>query len=296
MKTNELLRAVRLQVWNWPAVINFTMSGTAAGFYLINLFFGELTAQMKNPAYVTIYKLTAPLLVSIGFLVLIFEAGRPLNGKYLFNKLKSSWMSREVLSGIAFICFTLTEFILPSPVIKAFAAAAAVGLLFSQGFMVFRCYAVIAWNEPIMPIHFLVSGVCLGFGLILLWASSFPLHLSIIVLLIGFIFLIFDAVLCMVYWRKNLSKALQKGTRSPAQHLSQKIIIGLGRFIPAVFLLLLIIEVETNFHFRSAYILCLFVGVVIIFGNVYQKYALMMKANYLRKVESGQIKLDALRT
>ena len=297
MKNKELLKGVRLKVWQWPAVINFTLSGAAGGFYLIDLFFGEKTVKLESPIQIAIYNLTAPLLACLGFLIVAFEVGSPFKGIYLLNRLKTSWMSREVICGLAFICFASVRFIFPHPVIKALAGAAAIGLLFSQGFLVYRCCAVAAWNEPTIPVHFFISGACLGFGLILLWAPAFQLHLRTLLLFTGFILLNLDAVVWVVYLRNNVSQSLREGTQPlRLQHLHLKIIIGFGRLLPAMLLLLVILAVTLNFYITLTNMLSVVIGAIIILGGVYQKSTLMLKGNYFRMLRSGEIKLNAYRS
>ena len=296
MKKNGLLKAVRLKVWHWPAVINFTLSGAAGGFYLLNLFFGEMAAKLESPIQIAIYNLTAPLLVWLGFLMVAFEAGSPFKGIYLLNKLKTSWMSREVISGLLFICFASIGLIFPHPLIKTFAGAAVIGLLFSQGFLVYRCCAVTAWNEPIIPVHFFVSGACLGFSLIMAWASVARLHITIFLLLTGFILVCLDAAIWIAYLRKNMNQALLEGTRPLYLYLPLKVSIGLLHVLPAALLLILLPAITLNNHSTLTAILSLFVGVIIFCGGVYQKFALIFKANYFRKLTSGEIKLNAYRS
>jgi DMSO reductase anchor subunit len=295
LKKNDLLQAVRLQVWHWPAVINFTLSGAAGGFYLLNLFFGELAVKLESPIQVAIYNLTAPLLVCLGFLIVAFEAGSPVKGIYLLNKLKTSWMSREVISGLAFICFATIILIFPHPVIKALAGAAVTGLLFSQGFLVYRCCAVTAWNEPTIPVHFFVSGACMGFALIMAWAPITRSHINIFLLFTGFILLSLNGAIWIVYLRKSMNKALIEGARPLYLYLPIKMSIGLTHVLPATLLLLLIAAIALNVHTTLTATLSLFVGAIILCSGLYQKFVLIFKANYFRKLASGEIKLNAYR-
>jgi DMSO reductase anchor subunit len=295
LNKNGLLPAVRLQVWHWPAVINFTLSGAAGGFYLLNLFFGKMAVKLESPIQVAIYNLTAPLLVCLGFLMVAFEAGSPFKGIYLLNKLKTSWMSREVISGLLFICFAFSGLIFSHPVIKTLAGAAVIGLLFSQGFLVYRCCAVTAWNKPIIPVLFFVSGACLGFSLIMAWASITQSQINILLLWTGFILVCLDAAIWIVYLRKNMNQALLEGIRPLYLYLPLKVSIGLAYVLPATLLLVLISANTLNIHSTLKVILSLFAGTIIFCGGVYQKFALIFRANYFRRLTSGEIKLNAYR-
>jgi hypothetical protein len=127
------------------------------------------------------------------------------------------------------------------------------------------------------------------------WASVTRLHITIFLLLTGFILVCLDAAIWIAYLRKNMNQALLEGTRPLYLYLPLKVSIGLAHVLPAALLLLLLPAIALNNHSTLTAILSLFVGVIIFCGGVYQKFALIFKANYFRKLTSGEIKLNAYR-
>ena len=163
----ELVRLKKERVWRWPAVANFLLGGTGAGFYLLSSVH-QLWQAGSHPGAAGI---VSPLLVSLGFLSLTLEAGRPLRGVYLLSNLRNSWMSIEVLSGGLFVFSALADRLLPGFILHAVAACAAMGLIVSHGFIFYRSRAMTAWNLPVMPLIFFSSALVLGGGLLFIGSA-----------------------------------------------------------------------------------------------------------------------------
>ena len=159
----ELIPATRQRVWGVPAALNFALGGLGAGFYAA----AALMAGLQPSPEVTLASWLGPLLVFAGFAAVAAEAGRPLRGPRVLARVRTSWMSRELVLGAAFAALALAEWMTPSPVLRALAVAVALALAAAQGFIVRRARAVVAWDVPVMPLVFLVSALVSGAGLLL---------------------------------------------------------------------------------------------------------------------------------
>lgn len=160
----EMLPAQRQVLWGWPAVINFTLGGLGAGWYVVAL----LAAGFERSPGVTAASWAAPVLVLAGFAAVAAEAGRPLRGPRVLMRLRTSWMSRELLVGIAFVLLLAADLAFPLRLHRAQAMVAAILLALAQGFIVRRARGVTAWDVPIMPLLFLLSALVSGAGAYLL--------------------------------------------------------------------------------------------------------------------------------
>ncbi len=160
----EMLPAQRQALWGWPAVINFALGGLGAGWYVIAV----LAAGFERSPGVTAASWAAPVLVLAGFAAVAAEAGRPLRGPRVLMRLRTSWMSRELLIGIAFVLLVAADLAFPLRLHRVQAMVAAILLALAQGFIVRRARGVTAWDVPIMPLLFLLSALLSGAGAYLL--------------------------------------------------------------------------------------------------------------------------------
>jgi len=183
----EMLPAQQQALWGWPAVINFALGGLAAGWYVVAL----LAAGLERSPGVTAASWAAPVLVLAGFAAVAGEAGRPLRGPRVLMRLGTSWMSRELLIGIAFVLLIAADLIYPLRLHRMQAAAAAVLLALAQGFILRGARAIPAWSVSIMPLLFLLSALLSGAGAHLLLEAgagralaSAPV-LGVLVLIVG---------------------------------------------------------------------------------------------------------------
>jgi DMSO reductase anchor subunit len=159
----ELIAATRQQVWRAPAVCNFTLGGLGAGFYAA----AAVAAGFGASAGVALAAWLGPALVLAGFVAVAAEAGRPLRGPRVLTRVRTSWMSRELVLGGAFAALALAEWLAPSPAQRALTTAAAMAVVAAQGFLVRRGRAVAAWDAPVMPVLFVASALVSGAGLLL---------------------------------------------------------------------------------------------------------------------------------
>ena len=160
----EMLPAQQQARWGSPAVVNFVLGGLGAGWYVVAV----LAAGLERSAGVTAASWAAPVLVLAGFAAVAAEAGRPLRGLRVLTRLRTSWMARALLIGIAFALLVAADLAFPPRVHRAQALIAAVLLALAQGFIVRREEGVIAWDVAIMPPLFLLSALLSGAGAYLL--------------------------------------------------------------------------------------------------------------------------------
>ena len=159
----ELIPATRQRVWRLPAVLNFALGGLGVGFYAAAI---AAAGRGASPA-VDLASWLGPALVVMGFVAVAAEAGRPLRGPRVLRRVRTSWMSRELLLGGAFAGLALAAWFAPSPAQRALAAATGLAVAAAQGFLVRRARAVVAWDVPAMPPLFVVSALVSGAGLLL---------------------------------------------------------------------------------------------------------------------------------
>lgn len=157
----ELIPAERQALWGWPAVLNFVFGGAGAGLYLA----AALAAGGGPSPALTVASWLAPVLVLAGFAAVATEAGRPLRGPRVLARLRTSWMSRELWVGGAFVVLAGAEFQVPSAALRALAGLTAVALALAQGLILSHARAVAAWDAPVMPLVFLASAALSGAGL-----------------------------------------------------------------------------------------------------------------------------------
>lgn len=160
----EMLPAQRQALWGWPAVVNFALGGLGAGWYVVAV----LAAGFERSPGVTVASWVAPVLVLAGFVAVAGEAGRPLRGPRVLTRLWTSWMSRELVIGIAFVLLLVADLLFPLRLHRAQALVAAVLLALAQGFIVRRARGVTAWDVSLMPPLFLLSALLSGAGAYLL--------------------------------------------------------------------------------------------------------------------------------
>src|SRR3990172_2763707 len=111
----ELIPARRQILWGWPAVVNFTLGGVGAGLYGTAV----LAAGFERTAAVVLASWLGLLLVLAGFAAVAGEAGRPLRGPRVLWKVRTSWMSRELWIGGAFVLLIAADFAFPLRIHRA---------------------------------------------------------------------------------------------------------------------------------------------------------------------------------
>jgi DMSO reductase anchor subunit len=157
----ELIAATPQTLWGTPAVLNFTLGGLGAGFYVAAAALGEAGA-LGLAAWL------APALVLAGFAAVAAEAGRPLRGLRVLRRAATSWMSRELWLGGLFVVLALADEAAPGRALRLPATAAAAALVLAQGAMLAQARAIAAWSVPLMPVVFAASAAVSGASLLVL--------------------------------------------------------------------------------------------------------------------------------
>lgn len=284
----ELIRPTKPEVWGWPVVVNFVLGGMATGFYLLNSLLTILQNGTLGVSQPLGFKLLASVLTSLGFLALTVEAGRPLRGRHLFRYLRRSWMSREALAGVIFIPAAALDWLFPHPVLWVLAAAAAIGLMISHGFIVYRIRAVTAWNVPLMPLLFLTSGFATGSGLVLLAALG-KLTLGIGPMMVGLICVVLNLAVWLLYLHWPHDVAFREATEALRRPSSLIFTVGIGHLLP-ILVLLLLIAPSICTGGELWHIVTALAGLAIVAGGVSQKVGIILKAGYLRGIVLGRPK------
>jgi DMSO reductase anchor subunit len=284
----ELIRSKKQKVWGWPGVVNFTLGGMAGGFYLLSSLLMVLRYGMLGLSQPAGFKLVAPALMGLGFLALTTEAGHPLRARYLLRYLRRSWMSRETLAGALFVPAAALDWLFPHPALWGLAAAAALGLMFSHGFIVYCVRGVTAWNVPLVPFLFLSSGFSTGGGLVLLAALG-GLALGVGPVVICLICALLDLAVWLLFLHGPHDLAFREATGSLRRPKSLLFTVGIGHLLPALSLLLLLVLPGVGlWHIFAA-----LAGVAIIAGGVGQKVSIILKAGYLRGLVLEGLQSDA---
>ena len=286
----RLIRARRQTAWRWPAVVNFTLGGMAAGFYVLSSLVAVLQdVGMHAESQPMWFRLLAPVLTGLAFLSLTIEAGQPLRGRYLLCHLRRSWMSRETLAGAVFILAAALDWLFPYPALRILAVAAAIGLMISHGFIVYRSRGMTAWNVPIVPLLFVTSAFAMGSGLLLLLGRGW-LAQGYGSLIVGLICVVLDLGVWLLYLRWSGDAAFREATKPLRHPISQIVVVGIGHLLP---ILLLLAALGYSARTRLGYIVAAVAGLAMVVGGMGQRAGMVLRAGYLREIVQGQPKGNA---
>jgi len=270
----EMIPAQRQELWGWPAVVNFVLGGLGAGWYVVAV----LAAGFERSPGVTAASWAAPVLVLAGFAAVAGEAGRPLRGPRVLTRLRTSWMSRELLAGIAFVLLVAADLAFPLRLHRAQAMVAAVLLALAQGFMVRRARGVTAWDVPLVPVLFLLSALLSGSGAHLL-VDALAGRAPIPAVIGGTLLLI---VVSFVVWARYLAWTSEDAYRRAVAPLregrSAVLIDGAGYGLPLLLGLLALAAPPV------AGALTALAGALLVAGQAYAKARLIRAAGRLRPI------------
>ena len=266
----------RQNVWKGLAVCNFSFGGAGAGVYFLVNSILFLNAGELAPI-LNLIKISAPILVILGLLCVAAEAGSPKRGANTFKNMRSSWMSRESTVAVLFIILSILEIISPIKIqiIHIVTSIVAIILLFSQGSVIAACKGIPAWNTPLMPILFLLSGLASGGGIIFIGISilSSSLIEYPIIQAVGII-LIFNLITWIGYlsWpgRSNTIRSALDATSLRVYILST---IGIGHLIPMALIGLFLVT-------QNQSILVLAGGLILV-GVQLIRYVILIKGGIL---------------
>jgi DMSO reductase anchor subunit len=270
----EMLPAQQQALWGWPAVANFALGGLGAGWYVV----AALAAGLERSPGVTAASWAAPALVLAGFAAVAGEAGRPLRGPRVLTRLRTSWMSRELLVGIAFVLLVAADLAFPLRLHRAQAVAAALLLALAQGFIVRRARGVAAWDVPIMPLLFLLSALLSGAGAYLLveTIAGRPPAPAVVGAVLALVVAAFVAWARYLAWTAEDSYA--RAVAPLREGRAAALIDGAGHGLP---LLLGLVALAAP---AAAGPLLASAGALLVVGQVYAKARLSLAAGRLRPI------------
>jgi DMSO reductase anchor subunit len=277
----EIVKLKRQNIWGIPAVINFTLGSTGAGFYLITVLHFYMLHDSPGLNSMTVNSIIALLLIVLGFFALWFEAGNPVKNYYTLFNLKKSWMSREVLFALVFAGAVAADLALQHTVPKIAASVAAVMFIVSQAFIVYKSRAIISWNVPPVAVLFIFSGFLSGYGLYMLVMTP-----RYIVPEIHFLAMLFLSLYLAIWlhflllYRKD-----DKDFASAIAHLrsfrSLVSTLVVGGVVPLILLILSTYAGEggtVNILYSTA-------GACLVYGMFIRNGDIITKAGYFRKLE-----------
>ncbi len=282
VKPIDLLPSRPQAFWGWPAVLNFFLGGLGAGFYVV-------TVLAEGPggrsAVMTLAAWLAPACVLAGFAAVAAEAGRPLRGPRVLFRVGTSWMSRELWLGGAFVALVLADGLRPLGPLRAGAAVAALVLAIAQGFIVRGARGIPAWNVPVMPTLFGLSALVSGGGLYLVVAvsvrrvPSVPALAAVLMLLIGGVWM----------WVRDLTWSSEAAFTEAVAPLTRgreaRLVVGAGLMAP-----LLLTAGAAAWPAVAAPALAL-AGILMVLGQLHAKARLVLTAGRLRPVTLAGLRI-----
>ena len=286
----ELIRPLKQSVWRGPAFANFVLGGMGAGLYLwvclVSVF------QVNGPAFrlFALGEILAPTLVAVGFLVLAFEAGRPLRGYRLLRNLRCSWMSRETVAAVVFLPFAYLDLLFPNWFFQLAAAIGAMALMISHGFIVYRARGVLFWNMPLIPILFTTSNLYTGLGLILFLSAFGLMTPEAYFLLTGLLVLGLNlwVWVTLVSWKGR--PALRQNKNVFRRPISLTFIVGIGHVLPILLLIRLTYIAGLPLDALDKQLPILLAGLSILAAGIWQKLTILVSAAYMRPIAVGRRK------
>ncbi|MFZ5917475.1 MAG: hypothetical protein ACOYZ7_11105 [Chloroflexota bacterium] len=285
----ELVRPKMQREWGSAGVVNFVLGGMGAGYYLQSSLVIILQTQGQIEPRSAAFKLLAPALVGLGFLALAMEsshiksylldARRILRSRHMLRYLRHSWMSRETLAAAIFCLAALLDWLLPHPVLWGLASVAAIGLILSHGFIIYRSVAVIAWHRPLIPLFFLTSAWVTGSGLALLVSSEMEGELAAAGLLCAAL----NVGVWLFYLYGSQDTAFCAATRTLRRPQSLWMALGIGHLLPMLLLLTLLLagSYSQTVLWRA---IAAWAGLALMAGGAVQKSDLVRRAGYLRGI------------
>jgi formate-dependent nitrite reductase membrane component NrfD len=270
----EMIPARRQTLWGWPAVANFALGGLGAGFYAVAL----LAAGFERSSGVAVASWAAPALVLAGFAAVAGEAGRPLRGPRVLARLWTSWMSRELLIGGAFVLLVAADLAFPLRLHRAQALAAALLLALAQGFIVRRSRGVTAWDVPIVPLLFLLSALVSGAGAALLVEAAGRRPVDPALPAIALVLVVATSVAWARYLSWSSHESFARAIAPLREGYTALLVAGAGHALPLVLVgLALLVPLAAAPALGLA-------GALLIAGQVYAKARFILAAGQLRPI------------
>jgi hypothetical protein len=202
-------------------------------------------------------------------------------------------MSREALAGFIFVVAAALDWLFPHLALWGLAAVAALGLIISHGFIVYRVRPIVAWNAPLVPFFFLTSALSTGSGLVLLTAlNQLNLDHSLVMVVTALICIMLDAVAWIAYLRWSQDPAFREATKKLRQRNALIVALGVGHLLPILLLLLLLGAPGIGPKIGLWHIAAALAGLGIIIGGASQKAGILLKAGYMTGIVLGRPETD----
>lgn len=278
----ELIPARRQILWGWQAVVNFTLGGIGAGLYGTAV----LVAGFERTPAVVLASWLAPLLVLAGFAAVAGEAGRPLRGPRVLWKVRTSWMSRELWIGGAFVLLIAADLAFPLRLHRAHALAAAALLALAQGMILRRSRGIAAWDVPIMPWLFLLSAAVSGSGAYLLLEVLAGRTVAPAVIEATLVLLVAALGVDRAYVFTPAGHAFRDATASLRDGWAGRVGVGVGTVIP---LGALAVALASPAAAAPAAALA---GLAMVAGQAHFKAELIVKAGLLRPITVPNLRMS----
>jgi DMSO reductase anchor subunit len=261
--------------WGWAAVANFFLGGAGAGYYSIHflakqkMFAGFLVVSQPYSAVIS------NLLMSLGLLCVAFESGRPLLGYRVFQGIKHSWISREMLCYILFLCLTIADILMPFWWCDVAMTITALSFIGCQAMIVHVSSAIKQWRPKLIIILILSNSLVSGVGILYIADSSlvqmqyrFLISLGAILVALNNLIWFFSIFLNPVFlgiqpWKSSVTLRLR---------------IGVGRFISLVLLVFILFFPTVGMSsIHNHYILSL-IGIMLLIGSHALLYWMLREA------------------
>jgi len=282
MSPVELIPARRQILWGWQAVVNFTLGGVGAGLYGTAV----LAAGFERTPAVALCSWLAPLLVLAGFAAVAGEAGRPLRGPRVLWKVRTSWMSRELWIGGAFVLLVAADIAFPLRLHRAQALAAAILLALAQGMILRRSRGIAAWDAPVMPWLFLFSAAVSGSGAYMLLEVLAGRAVPPAVIEASLVLLVAALGLDRAYVFTPAGQAFRDATASLREGRAGRVGVGVGTVLP---LGALAVALAAPHAAAPAAALA---GLAMVAGQAHFKAELILRAGLLRPVTVPHLRLS----
>lgn len=282
--------------WGWEIAVYLFLAGLSAGAMLVCIYLrragsfvlhsdGNCSSFNLDSCFKS-GVLLAPICISLGLLLLVFDLGKPLSFYWILLKYNfDSVMSIGVVlllfySPLAFLYATFAFFsnikfirsiLFLRPIVEVLLFILSIGVGVYTGFLLSAIQKVPLWDNVILPFLFLASGLsagisfCILIGITIFKSSinkvvvSKLLHFDMIVIFIEFILLL---VLFAVVFSSNTNIELSNIFSGVWGFVFFVFIIGVGFVLPILIDLLVL----KNHNFKPTFIVlnccCVLVGVL----------------------------------
>lgn len=164
-----------MNVHELPMILFTVIAQMSVGTFII-LGLIQLIASRRHDRQ-SVERLTEPVVYAIGPAMVLGLAASTLhmndisNTLNVFRNLGSSWLSREIVFGMAFaalgFAFALMQWFKVSTIrirqlVAAATALSGIALIWSMAQIYYSLTTVPAWNTPIVPVHFFATTLLLG--------------------------------------------------------------------------------------------------------------------------------------